>query len=51
MWEYIRGNNLQDPADRRTIILDDPLQTVFKVKKFTIFTMNKYIAEQMIKND
>lgn len=50
MWEYIRGNSLQNPADKRTVVLDKALQDVFKVKTFTIFSMNKHISEQMVKN-
>lgn len=50
MWEYIRGNSLQNPADKRTVVLDKALQDIFKVKTFTIFSMNKHISEQMVKN-
>lgn len=44
MWEYIREHKLQDPSDKRQIILDSTLFDIFKVKKFTMFTMNKYIS-------
>jgi len=30
---------------------DKPLQDIFKVKTFTIFSMNKHISTQMLKND
>ena len=30
MWEYIKENNLQDPANKRNIVLDDVLSTIFK---------------------
>lgn len=43
MWEYIRSQNLQNPADRREILLDDALKAVFKVNKFTAFSMNRYL--------
>jgi upstream activation factor subunit UAF30 len=33
MWNYIKENSLQDPADRRNIICDDRLREVFGVKK------------------
>lgn len=51
MWEYIRGHSLQNPADKREVQLDKPLQDIFKVKTFTIFSMNKYLSTQIIKND
>lgn len=50
MWDYIRQHNLQNPQDKRQVNLDKTLQDIFKVKQFTIFSMNKYIAEQMHKN-
>jgi upstream activation factor subunit UAF30 len=51
MWEYIRGHDLQNPADKREVKLDKPLQDIFKVKTFTIFSMNKHISTQMHKNE
>lgn len=48
MWEYIREHNLQDSKDKRKINLDSALFDVFKVKTFTMFSMNKYISEHMI---
>ena len=44
MWEYIKANNLQNTADRREILLDENLKQVFKVNKFTAFSMNKYLS-------
>jgi len=48
MWEYIKKHNLQDSKDKRQIILDSALFDIFKVKKFTIFSMHKYISKHMI---
>lgn len=47
MWDYIKANNLQNPNDRREILLDFQMQRVFGVKMFTMFTMNKHIAEHL----
>ena len=46
MWDYIREHNLQDPNDKRQIILDDKMKEVFgkDVESFSMFTMNKYIS-------
>jgi upstream activation factor subunit UAF30 len=46
MWDHIRENNLQDPNDKRQILLDDKMKEVFgsDVESFSMFTMNKYIS-------
>ena len=44
LWEYIREHNLQNPSNKREIILDKPMRTVFGCERFTMFTMNKYIG-------
>lgn len=44
MWEYIREHNLQNPSNKREIMLDKPMSTVFGCQTFTMFTMNKYIG-------
>mmetsp|Transcript_43365 Transcript_43365/g.86152 ORF Transcript_43365/g.86152 Transcript_43365/m.86152 type:complete len:340 (-) Transcript_43365:19-1038(-) len=51
IWEYIRAHSLQNPADKREVRLDAAMQEVFKVKTFTIFSMNKHISGQIYKND
>uniref|UniRef100_K3WHR4 DM2 domain-containing protein n=1 Tax=Globisporangium ultimum (strain ATCC 200006 / CBS 805.95 / DAOM BR144) TaxID=431595 RepID=K3WHR4_GLOUD len=43
LWEYIHAHNLQDPSDKRTIILDHTLRQVFQRDSVTMFSMNKYI--------
>lgn len=44
MWTYIKENNLQNPSDKREILLDDKMKIVFGVDTFTMFSMNKYIG-------
>lgn len=44
MWEYIKEKDLQNPNDRREILLDKRMKSVFDVDSFTMFTMNKYIG-------
>lgn len=44
LWEYIKENNLQDPADKRQIIADEVLFRLFDRKKFSGFSMNKYLS-------
>lgn len=44
LWEYIRENDLQNPNNKREIILDAAMKKAFGCDKFTMFTMNKYIG-------
>ncbi|KAJ3146122.1 hypothetical protein HDU89_006688 [Geranomyces variabilis] len=40
IWEYIKGNNLQDPSDKRFILCDDNMKKVFKTNRLGMFKMN-----------
>jgi len=44
VWDYIKKNNLQNPANKREILADDKLKKVFGKDKVTMFEMNKHIA-------
>ena len=44
LWNYIRTHNLQNPENKREILLDAAMERVFGCKTFTMFTMNKYIG-------
>ena len=37
IWEYIKGNNLQDPSNGRTILCNDALKAIFKVNEIDMF--------------
>lgn len=43
LWEYIKGHNLQNPADRRKINLDSELSKLFK-PPLTMLNMNKQLS-------
>lgn len=47
IWEYIKEHGLQDPNDRRQVICDGPMKTVFKVDKVHMFTMNKILGQNL----
>lgn len=49
MWDYIKGNNLQDPADKRNVICDEKLKELLKVDSFHGFTVSKLLAPHFIK--
>jgi len=48
LWKYIKDKNLQDPKDKRKILLDAKLQELFDGRKtVTMFSMNKYLAKHI----
>lgn len=48
IWAYIRKHNLQNPEDRREVICDDQMRSIFG-DKVTIFSMNKMLSHHLIK--
>jgi chromatin remodeling complex protein RSC6 len=42
---------LQNPKDKRQILLDEKLVAIFKIKKFTMFSMHKYLTSLLIEDD
>ncbi|EEH06419.1 SWIB/MDM2 domain-containing protein [Histoplasma capsulatum G186AR] len=51
VWQYIRENNLQDPADRRQIRCDDLMRAVFKQDRIHMFTMTKILNHNLYNLD
>jgi chromatin remodeling complex protein RSC6 len=47
VWDHIKKNNLQNPANKREILADDKLKKVFGVDKCSMFEMNKHIAKHV----
>jgi upstream activation factor subunit UAF30 len=47
VWDYIKRNNLQNPANKREIMADDKLEKVFGKKSVTMFEMNKHLAQHL----
>jgi chromatin remodeling complex protein RSC6 len=47
LWQYIKSNNLQNPQDKREIVADDRLRSVFGKDSATMFEMNKLIAKHL----
>jgi SWIB-domain-containing proteins implicated in chromatin remodeling len=44
VWAYIKERDLQNPSNRREILLDDALQRLFKRKKIDMFKMTKALS-------
>lgn len=51
LWEYIKANDLQDPKNRRNIILDDKLKTIFPGNSVNMLTMNKHLSKHCFTSD
>ena len=48
IWDYIKKNNLQNPANKREIVADAKLKPVFGgLPKVTMFEMNKHLAKHL----
>jgi chromatin remodeling complex protein RSC6 len=47
VWDYIKSHNLQNPENRREILADDKLKSVFGTDKVTMFEMNKHLARHL----
>ena len=47
LWEYIKANNLQDPKDKRFILCDDKLMTVFSRSRVNCFKMAKFLSPHL----
>ena len=47
VWDYIKANNLQDPANKREIRADDKLKKVFGKDQVSMFEMNKHLAAHL----
>lgn len=48
LWTYIKGNNLQDPQNKRNILPDEKLKAVFDGRdSLTMFEMPKYVSKHL----
>jgi len=48
IWDYIKKNNLQNPANKREIVADAKLKPVFGgLDRVSMFEMNKHLAKHL----
>ncbi|MDB5189543.1 MAG: hypothetical protein JWL82_500 [Parcubacteria group bacterium] len=47
LWEYIKKNDLQNPANKRNILADEKLKVLFGKDEVTMFEMTKIVSPHM----
>lgn len=47
MWDYIKANNLQNPANKRNILADAKLEKVFGKNEVTMFELTGLIGKHL----
>eukprot|EP00472_Partenskyella_glossopodia_P004316 CAMPEP_0197540414 /NCGR_PEP_ID=MMETSP1318-20131121/65726_1 /TAXON_ID=552666 /ORGANISM="Partenskyella glossopodia, Strain RCC365" /LENGTH=234 /DNA_ID=CAMNT_0043099397 /DNA_START=72 /DNA_END=776 /DNA_ORIENTATION=+ len=47
IWSYCKDHDLKDQKDGRQMLLDETLKEIFNVKKFTYFSLNKYLSKYL----
>ncbi len=47
IWDYIKANNLQDPANRRNINADAKLRPLFGKDQVSMFELTKLVSQHL----
>ena len=47
LWDYIKKNKLQNPANKREILADAKLQAVLGTKKVDMFKMTALVSKHL----
>ena len=47
LWDYIKSNNLQNPANKRNILCDDKLKAVMGKDEVTMFEMTGLVGKHL----
>ncbi len=47
MWDYIKANNLQNPANKRNILADAKLKKVFGKDEVTMFELTGILGKHL----
>jgi upstream activation factor subunit UAF30 len=51
LWRYIKDHDLQDPKDKRFILCDTQLKSLFGHERINAFRMNKYLTAHLHDKD
>ena len=47
LWDYIKARNLQNPANKRNVLCDEPLRAVMGKDEVTMFEMTKLVGQHL----
>ena len=47
LWDYIKGQKLQDPSSKKTIVNDKKMKAVFEVDRIDMFAMTKALSKHL----
>jgi upstream activation factor subunit UAF30 len=47
VWDHIKKNKLQNPQNKREILADDKLRSVFGKDRVSMFEMNKHLSRHL----
>ncbi|MGE3608386.1 MAG: SWIB/MDM2 domain-containing protein [Bacteriovoracaceae bacterium] len=47
IWDYIKANNLQNPANKRNIMADSKLEKVFGKPEVTMFELTSILGKHL----
>lgn len=47
IWDYIKSNNLQNPANKRNILADSKLEKVFGKSEVTMFELTGILGKHL----
>lgn len=47
LWDYIKSNNLQNPANKRNILCDEKLKAVMGKDEVTMFEMTGLVSKHL----
>jgi upstream activation factor subunit UAF30 len=47
MWDYIKANNLQNSLNKRNIMSDEKLRSIFHKDEVTMFEMTKLLSAHL----
>mmetsp|Transcript_53 Transcript_53/g.56 ORF Transcript_53/g.56 Transcript_53/m.56 type:complete len:97 (-) Transcript_53:183-473(-) len=48
LWIYIKDKDLQNPENKREILCDDKLKSLFECDKISMFQMNKVLGKHFL---